>query len=902
MGPFSNYSAPGVYTQTVLDNSIASLSGSVRIPALIGTADQVQEVKGYELVRGSSATVDNYKVGEVTTPINGRTIQTQSYPLVVGDGMGKVTTNPNNVTVFVNGTQVIVAKVTGSTGQVILALPTKPTDVVTINYYYKKTDTKVTDEDLSDQVKGVTTTFYTHNLPIVDGSNAGKPTTLVGNIIVKINGSIVNVSNLDGVDGNFTLPVPPALTDKLTISYYFNQYAYTADDLPFPNPVQFISVGVSPDTSNFIENVDFAIIGNQIQWGAGFKLIPTVHTAGSEFFDANKIVGTLVDDKIYENVTSQFVTSNNVIQVAHYPIVDGSGRDVTLYDPDMVDSFNNKAVLVYVNNVIVDVNRVDGSAGKVYLTATPLLGATVKVVYFTSSLKDDTFAIEAENSGATGVGRYKITTIEGVRIGNVVLGTIGTTAAPLVTVAFDTGPKVAKGYTIDETVTLTFTDSTNFIVSSSATSAGSHGVGVTGETYIDAFTGLSFTLVSGAYVAGNTIQLNVVLNATFVTSTSILSVPGMRLTVLDTTDITKGDVTDLQVFNKSGKEPNVGDAYYVTYFYAKTNYDCAIYTKFKNVTNDFGALSSSNSLVLAAYLAFLNGAPALIMCQVKKAANSDLAPDQAYYDVLTRLQQDVNGVNPAVILPVTTSGAVINAVSQHCSTQSSMRNRRERISFFGFAVGTEPTDAAAFASGITNRRMISVYPDGAVVELVNADGTVSISVVDGSFLAAAFCGLNVNEAYDVATPMTMKQLVGFTQLVRTMDEPTMDMVAVSGVTIIQKIASTFVIRHGMTTDQSSVLTREIMVVTIADYIQQSTRNVCKQFIGQKMLPSLTGNISNSVGSMLKSAVTAQIIFDYKAVTAQVDPNQPDYIVVTASYIPIFGLNWVGVTYTIRTKF
>jgi hypothetical protein len=32
--------------------------------------------------------------------------------------------------------------------------------------------------------------------------------------------------------------------------------------------------------------------------------------------------------------------------------------------------------------------------------------------------------------------------------------------------------------------------------------------------------------------------------------------------------------------------------------------------------------------------------------RVKKAESSDLAPDTAYFDVLKRLEQDVDGINP----------------------------------------------------------------------------------------------------------------------------------------------------------------------------------------------------------------------------------------------------------------
>jgi hypothetical protein len=449
-------------------------------------------------------------------------------------------------------------------------------------------------------------------------------------------------------------------------------------------------------------------------------------------------------------------------------------------------------------------------------------------------------------------------------------------------------------------VTLTFTSNTNFEVSGTS----SAGFGQTDSTYVDPVTGLMFTLgADPLYAAGDTIEIDVSREALFVTSViPITSVPGLYFNVNNTTDVVAGDVTDFITFDKSGKEPNVSDVYYVSYYYTKENYDCGVYTKFKDITIEFGDLTASNPLVLASYMMFLNGAPALILCQVKKATGSDLAPDTAYFDVLKRLEQDVNGINPAVIFPVSTSQSVVNAVSTHCSTLSSKRNRRERISFFGFAVGTEPMEAADFALGMNSERMIGLYPDGAVIELVEPDGSVSEHVVDGSYVAAAFCGLNVNPAYDVATPMTRKVLVGFKQLVRSVDETTMDMVATRGLTIIQKIGSTFIVRHGLTTKMDSALTREIMIITIRDFIQQETRRSLDPFIGRKMTGGLPNEVAAALGSMLASAVDAQIIVDYKGVTAERDAVQPDFIKVTAFYIPIFGLNWVDVSYTIRVRF
>jgi hypothetical protein len=903
-GPFTGYAPPAVYTSTNLDTAIGGLLANQRIPALVGTAEEVKRVEGYELVRGSSPNLDNRKVNEdVSAGFTGtnRDFTVLNYPIVVGDGLGRVTNNTNDVEVKVNGTKVIVAKVEGANGRIYLALAPRSTDEVTCTYFYKKTDTRVVDEDISDQITVSAVTFYTHHKPIVDGTNAGKATTTISNITVKVNNAIVEVSHLDGVNGEFTLTEPPAPGQTLTVTYYYNMHLNTADDLPFTGLTRMIRVGVSPETTDFVENVDYAIIGEQIEWGTGYKLSEIVHTSGSEFFNDNQIQATLIDDRIYnEDVSSQFHGIETSCTVRFVPIVDGTGRDIVTNDPTNVTVTITPLVGPAVEG---DVTRVNGELGTIYLATPPAVGSTVRVTYWRSRMEDDTYSIEVATSGGVGVGTYTISSLEDGRLGIAVPG-LESVANPSFTGAnYLTGPTVSKGYTIDETVTLTFTSNTHFVVSSNVV-GGSAGFGITNSTYVDSQTGLIFTLESDvAYASGDTLQIDITAEAIFVTSVlMVTSIPGLNLNVNNTTDVAAGDITDLIAFDKSGKEPNVGDVYYVSYYYEKDNFDCALYTKFKDITTEYGDLTASNPLVLTAYLMFLNGATALILCQVRKAEGSDLAPDQSYMDVIKRLEQDVDGINPAVVFPVTASAAVINYTASHCASMSSKRNRRERISFFGFAVGTEPMEAGNYALALNTERMIGVYPDGAVIEMVEADGSVTEHVVDGTFVAAALCGLNVSPIWDVATPMTRKTLLGFKQLVRSLDETTMDLVAVRGLTVIMKVSSTMVIRHAMTTNMTSALTREVMVITIRDFIQQETRRVVEPYIGRKMTSSLPGEVGAAVGSMLASAVDAQIIVDYKGVTAVRDSVQPDYIKVTAFYIPIMGLNWVDVEYQIRVRF
>lgn len=889
---------PGVYTETKLDPAVVGLLGNIRIPALLGTSEEVKYLDAYELARGSSATIDQKKANEdVSSQFDGinRICTVSQYPIVTGDGSGTPTININDVTVKVNDVAILVAAVDGLDGKIALAIAPKNSDQVTVTYFYKKTDTQVT-EDVSDQVDGSTLTFFTDHVPVVDGTNAGRTTTNVNNVQVKVNGVVTGVTRIDGANGAVTLVAAPAISDTVTIKYWYNSHANTSDDLPELGLIRISRVGLSPETSDFIESVDFAIINNQIQWGTGTTLVIATHTTGTEFFDDTQITTQVIDDEIYnENVSSQVAgaTPSVLCTTRFKPIVDGTGRDITTYD--------SSKVVVKVNGSAVAVRKVDGENGVITLFTAPTTGDTVEVTYWRSRMEDDTYAVEVIVPGTTGVGTYKITSIEDGRLGIAVPGTENVASASFTGAIYTTGPTVSKGFTLNETVRMTFTDNEHFAVTSTDP-VGSTGTGKTDRTYVDARTGLVFTLQSDVeYASGDWIEINVTAEATFTTSViPTTSVPGVRVTVNNTINCGVADVTNLVAFDKSGKEPAVGDTYYISYSYLRTNYDCGLYTKFKDITNEYGPLAYNNALVLASYLCFQNGSIALILCQAKKATGSDEAADQTYMDILTRLGYPVDGYDPSVIVPLTSSETVIQAISTHVTQQSSKRARKERVAFFGYAVGTEATEAGAFAQAIRNSRMVALYPDGAQMQLVNPDGSTSDFVVDGAYIAAAFAGLNVSTAYDVATPMTRKALTGFTKLVREMDEVTMDMLATKGVTIVAG-RNPFYIRHCLTTNMDSILTRELNVVTVGDFIQQETRRVLDKFIGNKFTAAVVGDVTAVLKAMLQAAKDLNLIVDFSGITASRDPNQPDFIRASAFYVPIVGVNYIEVVYNIRVR-
>jgi len=1016
-GPFQSYAPPGVYTRTLLDPQVVGIIGNLRIPAVIGTGEERLRVDDFQMVRGSSSLIDLRRLNEdVTDQLDGTTNKflTKFRPIVTGQNAARTTDNPNDVEVFINGKKTPVLQVRGEPGLVIMQTIPFEDDIVTINYFYILTDTRVDGEDVSDQFSrnigglgistlgspipgasepspdphthtvildvggnGVTSaaldghwhevsgnavgfaidpvtqlpireshthevvtrsfannkTLYTANAPLVDGSNGGRTTTNPVDTQVFVNGDAVRVVDVDGSQGAVTLRDAPAATDTVTVNYWFNEFANTCDDLPFPDPNEVIRVGIAPGRLDFEEGIDFTIVGNQICWGNAATIKSGLHTPGFEFFDDTQIQTTLVDERIWrEDVSLQIKPGNNIFTVKFKPITNGDGRGTISEDP--------QTIIVTVNGVGVPAVRVDGREGKIFLNVVPVPGDEVLITYYRNTIADDNYELEVFDAGGAGSGTYFVTSADLGDIGRVdVVPGIGATAhdgfdVPLFLAAggevfFRTGPIAGKGFAVDEFVRITFTYGERFVVESfedslltipkiGGSGTGALSEGRTNSTYIDSVTGLQFTIntigdpvvpATGGIIPGAQFVMRSVSKGEFVTGTRFnRQIPGVVFTVANTEDINErvgdspGDKAIISTFKREGQEPAVSDFYYVSYWHDKKDFSCKLFTQFKDVVAEYGELKPKNHLTLASFLMFLNGAAAILCCQVLRQPGLGTAAPASFIEVLDELRKPQEfGIKPAVIHPLTTDDTTLTAVQKHNNIMSSMRFRGERITFFGVPVGTEPNEAAEKALSFRDERMIMVYPDGAVVGLLDEEGTEIENIVGGEFLAAALIGTNVSPAFDVATPMTRKTLAGFKRLFRKMDETTMDLVANSGVTIIEDTNPVLRVRHALTTDMSGALTRELSIITIKDFVQQAMRFGLEQYIGEKYLLRLNNDIAITANSIMQQLVEMEIITAASGASVETDRGDPTMAIVEISYAPVFPLNYIKVTFNLRGR-
>ena len=437
--------------------------------------------------------------------------------------------------------------------------------------------------------------------------------------------------------------------------------------------------------------------------------------------------------------------------------------------------------------------------------------------------------------------------------------------------------------------------------------------GVVGQTYRDLVTGLTFTVLPRdgnlAYPSGQSFTVVARKTVTTDANTPINTLPGVALTVSNTLGVTAGDTATVTTFSRSGSQPAVSDVYYVSYTYTKQDYNTALYTKLSAIEAAYGPNTPLNPVVLASYLAILNGAVLVGIKQVQKDTDSDNNGefDTASESAFIAAIDDLAGVLPGGVLPdilVPLKGDSVDLfqyLAKQCDIQSSIRYRAERTAVVGFSAGTAPTAAGNAAQAVGRTRLRCVYPDIANLTLSRADGSTDTYLVDGTFLASALVGSLVSPTTDVATPWTGRRLFGFDRIARILDAVQQNQVAVKGVTVLEDRTPVIRVRQGLSTDMTNVLTRTPTVITIADEVQQQTRATLDRFIGIKFLPGVTSQIEGQVSNTLKQLVAAQIITAYTGVKAKVSEDDPTVAEVEAYYQPVFPLLYIVVTFNLRSS-
>jgi len=970
IGPLESFAFPGVFTRTITESTSATAAGDIRFPAFVGVGSEEMRVSDFEMIRGSSAIADNLIIDEDETPQfvasswTSKTFTVENFPIVTGGGTGTLATRPQDVVVLVNDQPVAVSAVDALLGEITLVVLPKEGDRIRCNYYFKRTDTYIQLEDLSDQVDGTATTFKVKSLRICKGNNGGSSATdddinatvdilynptpgsnpgdefartvRVFQVFVDEIEAVVN--DLDGANATFSLTVAPAIGQVVTVTYFTNLWQDTYDILPSALVNRLVKVGLSQDTADFSIGADCVLSGaNRIHWGQSSQTATGIYTAGSDPLIDDISTG-LRDDRVYGRLTTALVVSatNKTFVLPSQP-VDGSGKGTPTEDYDVsagvglgneIRAFVGTDWNAALSNEVT-ITKVRGT--QITLATAPAVGEKVYATYFENNLVDDIWTITNKVPGGPGVGKYTIVSRNsGTALAAVVVGgSPWTTVTPVYAGAGAYNVMVNPVKASVERVTLTFGIDNDFTVTSlvgpgftvagrtgSVTTGGAN-VGYLGQTYIDQTTGFRIALSTSTVVSGGDKLTYDIGDPTVSTAAkyyitvdygnpvtpSVYAVPGINVIVSTTSGGTVDNTDDtvlLYTYVKSGNEPAIGDGYYVSFDRTKTDYSIRFLTNMRDVIKNFGPIDINNPLVVAANLAFLNGARAVALKQIQKAAGQTDASVQNYIDGIDEFSEPLpNGLRPSLMQALSTNPQVHTYLKSSNAIQSSIRYRNERTSIIGFATGTTPEAAIQEVKALGTEKLTAIYPDAAVIAIDDPYGNSIEYLVDGSMIAAAVAGLDVSPAFDIATTLTRSTITGFVRLYRRLDSVTAALVANAGCTVLEEVTPVIRIMFYLTTDLSTPLTRDPRIVEIKHFVQQGLRNVLDRYIGVKNLPSVIPQVQATVGSYFRSLKQANLITDYKpAVVSQSDVD-PSTLNVECFYSPVFPVNWIVVTINLR---
>ncbi len=442
--------------------------------------------------------------------------------------------------------------------------------------------------------------------------------------------------------------------------------------------------------------------------------------------------------------------------------------------------------------------------------------------------------------------------------------------------------------------------------------------GYLGQTYIDVNTAVKFTLVdpttalSYGYVQlpspsylfqpGDTLTFTISRETGLRTGSTVIAIPGLRTTVVTTLGMNVGDTATISTFNRAGNSPSVGEYYYVSFTTAKQASDYALqtFTSAAAAYAVYGQPTVANRLSLAIQLLTQNGAQQFACVQVQTQQGLPVASDQSFVDAINSLTTPLpGGRRPNVIVPLSTSATVQQSLGQFLTKQATPRQKGEAIGFIGFDAYTTPIAAVATAQAIANNRIVAVAPFSVGIML---QGPTDIEAVEyaltGEFVAAALAGLNLSPVNDVATTLTNQTVTGFSRSLVTFDAPTMDLMAASGITVLTDVAGGLNVRHYKTTDPSNPLTSEPYITTTNDFIAQAFRKSFRQFIGLKMTSELPSSIE-VVGNALLSGFKNILITQADPVVVTPSVSDPTTVAVSVSYVPMFSLLTVNMTFTVN---
>jgi hypothetical protein len=353
------------------------------------------------------------------------------------------------------------------------------------------------------------------------------------------------------------------------------------------------------------------------------------------------------------------------------------------------------------------------------------------------------------------------------------------------------------------------------------------------------------------------------------------------------------------------------------------------YTSQNAVTTAIGPAISGTSIVnpavLASQLAFQNGASVVSIVPVVRLSGTSTASDTDWKNTFTPVSGGSNPIflanTPADVIvplhPLTSSGAMTSAtagtvasgIANYISTQTSYGvYQRAFLGIDGTTAQTTVSGYQTLANSFSTSRVSVVYPPvvnfNPGLNTTNGLSNATINIA-GYYMAAALAGLFVGQQPDVSTPITNKQVIGFNDIPNQINlTDAQSSYLPYGVLVVRKKTDgNFWVLHGITTDVSTWLSREISISAIGDRLTQLIRSdlVNSYLVGGPLTKNTSAAVLATVQATLTNALSNGLIQGYQNLSFATNPATPTTITVNFQYAPTFPINYIQANVSLNTQ-
>lgn len=356
-----------------------------------------------------------------------------------------------------------------------------------------------------------------------------------------------------------------------------------------------------------------------------------------------------------------------------------------------------------------------------------------------------------------------------------------------------------------------------------------------------------------------------------------------------------------------------GQVVYVTYDYT----DSAFYEAFLSsdwdeiqsrygtaIDPDTGAIGSP--LSLAAKIAMEQGVRELILVPTKGSSITAVTAQQlssAYEKIEAR--EDVGIVVPLGVGltgtdnspgSTTTAGTGLKTHVENASA-----NGQYRIGIYGLDKGASRSHDLV-AAVIDSKRVMLAYPN--ILNWYNGFTNRTMEL-DGYYLAAAYAGMLASRFPQ--DPLTRKRVLSFTgipaRVFSGMTVSAKNALSQGGVSVAELTANSRILcRHGVTTDTTSVFTREISIVRAKDAKLRLVYQALDSsgIIGSPITSDTPLRVRSLVEGALAQAVSIGLIVSYSNLAVRNSVADQTTVEVKYAYQPAYPLNKVTVGFSINT--